>query len=247
MLPQTSQGQVPGEVIISADPDDLREGFDSPLIDFEGLLNAVELRPVPGQNARGSYVSYFLDLKFSEVQVFESAVPWGLPVAEVSVRTSPRGMAMKNSEWGMFTNSAAQYFSKDELANVLSWTGKGLRVRLKKWAEDLGEDRQAAVDPATNLRPRRLVNCWHIVGVQGRQAASVSPNGAVAQVSVDEKLLQLLDGKTLSGFGSAALVMPEVKANPTIASKLMDQSWLAEKQAAGKVSLDESGVYHVTG
>jgi hypothetical protein len=249
VLPQ-QQGQVAGqELVFSADPDDLREGFDSPLIDFQGLLNSVELRAIQGSNARGTYVSYFIDFNFSQVEVYESAIPWGQPAATVSVRSNPRGTAFKLSEWGKFTESAGNYFSKDELANVLSWSGKGLVIRFKKWAEDLGEDRQAAVDPATNLRPRRMVNCWHIVGVQGRQAAAgaASVNGAGPVGNINDRLLALIDGKTLSEFGSQALVLPEVKTNPQIAAELMDQSWIAKQQAAGKLSVDEAGVYHVVG
>ena len=247
MLPQT-QGQVPQELVFSADPDDLREGFESPLVRFKGLLNSVELRSVPGTNARGSYVSYFMDFNFSQVEVYESSIPWGQPVATISVRANPRGIAFKVSEWGYFTLSAGKFFSKDELANVLSFTGKGYVMDMHKWVEDLGEDRQAAADPVTKQKPRRESNVWHIVGVQGRQASGVSPNGQAPQVvNVEDKLLDLLHGKTLSEFGSAALVMPEVRGNPQLASKLMDQSWLAEKQAAGMVAVDAENRYWVSG
>jgi hypothetical protein len=248
VLPQQQVPVAGMELIFSGELDTFREGFESPLIRFKGLLNSVDLRQLQGSNARGTYTSYFLDFNFSQVEVYESAIPWGQPAATISVRANPRGTAFKDSEMYKFSESANLFFSKDEVANYLSWTGKGYVMTMHKWVEDLGEDRQAAVDPETKQRPRRLQNVWHVTAVEGRQAAAgVSPNGAVPAMNINDRLLALIDGKTLSSFGSQALVLPEVKSNPQIASELMDQSWIAKQQGAGKLSVDEAGVYHVVG
>lgn len=230
-------------------PDDLRKGFDTPVKEFIGELVKVDVRArefPDRRNPAATRTAYYITFGFKQPAnvhnwIIRSDTPWISPILDVDI---PHSGGMENSAYGTMGKSLfAAGATKEEMQSIKV----GLLGEVMHWSKtpghDYGEDFNAVVDPETGMKPHRVVVAWECLSIEGRTGTGTSPNG---QVSIEDKLLTLLDGKTLSEFGSHALVLDEVKGNMQLQQRLIDQSWLAEKQASGKVSLDSEARYHVT-
>ena len=222
----------------SVNPQNLRQGFDIPVTEFVGVLNSVEMRSQDFPAARGgTRTSYYFTLKFTDIEVIKSDPPWIFPIVDLDL---PYSGGMERSQFGTLAKSWGQFLTDAELANIMVMGNYQLRMHMVKTpGHDYGEDFQADVDPDTGVKPHRIMAAWECVSIVGKVKVGADP------VDIETVVLALLDGLTLSQFNSKVLVLPEVKANPVLQKKIIDQVWLAEQQASGKVTVNGEGVYAV--
>ena len=225
----------------------LRQGFDNPLLDFEGTLTEVvhrsqnfEAQP-GGQSAR---TQWYVALRFSDLRVHDSKTPWNLPTAEVEIPASE----MENSRWGLFAQSLNKFLGEDEATSLVQAGAKaGPRMRLIQHVQygqnyEMGEDRRAPKDGITGKRPPILIDWFEVTEIVGHSAGNV--NGQVS--SAEARMLDLLHGKDINTFQHDAIADPVIRSDQALSNAIINGQIIPRLVAEGKV-IKVGDTYEVVG
>lgn len=204
-------------------------GPNTPLRKFIGLLDSYA-----PPNEKGRIVFGITDI---EVLHSIDVYPW--PSATIDIKYSNR----TGSAWGIFSASLDGCIPKDEdLAQQVGkrvgfeWTdGHNLGFKDNKWTPSTDDEGN---ELPNQTRPDVIIAAWEVFQVEG------NVRGA-ANITVDDKLAELLDGKTAPEFAKAALADPMVKAiGPEAARKITSKSFIKEALASGLFTVGEDGIHH---
>ena len=156
---------------------------------------------------------------FKDIKVIRSSEPYNFPIAPIRINFSEQ----KKSAWGIFSISANKFMPDDQ---DLPWL-KGKRIHMAMTpGHNFGKDRQ------TNEPIIR--DAWEVVGIEG----------IAGKVNPEERVIDILDGKTDVQFNQAALGDPILKTSSTLMDSLVNQTLLPALEAANKIKKDEAGVWH---
>jgi hypothetical protein len=161
-----------------------------------------------------------VDLNFQDVVVVESTEPYSFPTATISINLSKT----KKSMWGVFGSSLAKFLKEGE--DIKDAQGKMMELALTP-GHDFGKNQRGEVI---------IVDCWEVIALEG-SGVKVDP---VARA------LELLDGKTIPEFNQKAFGDPIIRGS-SVASSLLDNTFIPAQEAAGKIIKDKEGVYHLSG
>jgi hypothetical protein len=155
---------------------------------------------------------------FKDIKVIKSSEPYNFPIAPIDINFSEH----KKSNWGVFSGSANKFMPDNE---DLPWL-KGKRVHMALTpGHDFGKDKEG--------KPM-IRDCWEVVGI----------DGVSGKVPPEERVIEILDGKTDVQFNQIALTDPILKSAPGIMDSLVNQTLLPALETQGKITKDAAGVWH---
>ena len=237
-------------------------GFSTtPLRDFKGRLT-----DIGGEMRDGNWGSYLVVLyNIAEVEVIESVEPYTSPIAQIEIPHSSKA----KSKMGYFGNSVDRIINATLAPDVAAEMAKNqdyLVGKICRFAFTPGHmlwNGESKQDLPTN--------CWEILEVAGEAVVAqvpvpaavvagvpaVAPVAAapvavpipvpvaVAPVSAVQQALVLLDGKNLQAWHQVVFIDPVVKASPDVINSIIGTTFLPPLEAAGQVTKDADGTYHV--
>ena len=226
-------------------------GFASPLRYFRGKLDSITGSMVQ----RGTMPQARLEVSynFSEVEVFESTEPYPYPIAQISLLHSNRdksGMGVLGQSMDKIINAGvganipqAQTKNQDFLiGKVQEWK---ITPGHMMWNRD--ENRETPRD------------CWEVTYIEGVGGTPYSGAQQVADtqqpttfgtatpvVTPDIQAMNLLDGRTMAEWQQAVFQDPIIRDETAgVKTKIINQQFIPPLEAAGLVTKDDNGVYHV--
>jgi len=206
----------------------LKVGFQAtPLRHFRGVFDEYKAELVTRFTPPRTYVN----LMFSEVDVIESTEPYPFPIAQLSIPFSDREV----STWGVLAKSAVKFLEeKEDISNL---EGKVLEMKFTgghmMWDGKQGKE-----------TPRE---CWEVIGISGSGVATLAEGKQQVDTNASRnRAVELLDGKTEQEWNQAVFTDPITKADPALLTTIIDRSFIPTMVAAGKVSKDDKGIYHIT-
>lgn len=189
--------------------------FGTPLRKFVGTLDSY----YPEERKFGDVVV----LNFRDVEVLKSIEPYNFPIAQIAIKLSNK----KNSAWGVFGESLAQFLSETE--DIGDCVGKKIGLEMEE-GHKYGADRATGQD--------MLGNPWKVYEVEGAVASS-----EVAESAAD-RALSLLIGKTRADFNKAAYADPLIRKDVALQKAITDKSFINAQLQLGTVVEDGEGVFH---
>jgi hypothetical protein len=223
-------------------------GPRTPLREFIGTLDSITGDLQERQGRTIQYAMY----NFSELEVIQSTEPYPMPIAQLPIPISNT----KRSQMGAWGASIDKLINVDAAGQPLPdgdpnvkkqgyLIGKRLRVKLtpghKMWDRNAGKE----VD-------RDMFEVIQVVGESGVSPAVVStapqpiPDTTGAPVNgALGRALQLLEDKSLQEWYQVVFADPVVKADGALVTKIIQNALIPAMEAAGTVSKDANGKYHV--
>lgn len=162
----------------------------------------------------------YIHFKFTEVEVISSQEPYDLPIADVRMPYSSR----RQSGWGVLASSAVKLLPenmdvRDTVGTVQHWKVTGGHML---W------------DSRTKAEVDR--QCWEVLSIEG-----------AGQVKVDamQRAKELLDGKTLQQFQSAALSDAVIRSDASVQQAILGRTLVQQLVESGEVVVDADGIHYV--
>jgi len=242
-------------------------GFSTtPLRDFKGRLT-----DIGGEMREGNWGSYLVVLyNVTDVEVIESVEPYTSPIAQIEIPHSSKA----KSKMGYFGNSIDRIINATLAPDVAAemaknqdylvgktcrfvftpghmlWNGESkqdLPTNCWEILEVAGEAVVAQAPVAVPVAVPGVVPAAPVATAPVPVAAAPVPviPVAVAPVSAAQQALVLLDGKNLQAWHQVVFVDPVVKASPEIINSIIGTTFLPPLEAAGQVTKDADGTYHV--
>jgi len=200
----------------------------SPLVRFKAVLKGYEGETFTpeGQTARTRVKFNFID-----VEVIEANEPYPHPIAVITLPYSERA----DTQWDVWKKSAVALLPQRDIDLLVGkqqeWHFTTAKLRA---TGERGTDQES-------VWAMREKNAWQIVGLEG------ATNGATAGKSLNEALIDRLDGKTQKEFSTLFFTDSELKSMPGFddaISQMTDGDLLGNMVIAGLVTKDSDGVYH---
>ncbi len=233
------------------------EGFQrTTLRDFWGKLTKISGEMRPG--ARGPFMVVLYD--FDGVEVIESTEPYESPIGQIEIPHSNTGRS-KMGYWGKsidkMINPAIDFsisHGQPGVRNQDSLLGKMLHTKLTPGHMIPHRD------DATNQWADEPVDCWEILEIRGEGTAPapaatqtppkpgeppLPPAPTPTGESVVQAALKELDGKNQAQWHQAVFSNPTVKADIAFVQTIISGEFIAGQEAAGIVTKDGDGIYHV--
>lgn len=238
----------PDEVLAQLRTRGYEDGFQrTPLKEFRGRL----------ENITGNMVDRFTPPRlevlynFTDVEVIESTEPYTSPVAQLTIMHSNR----KKSAMGYFGASIDRVINAglaaeapaDQVKGQDYLQGKVLHMKLTPghmiWDGNAGEE-----------RPR---DCWELMAVIGEgtpaaapaaatSAAPAAPPAATGPTAVGAAKA-MLEGLTEQQWLQKVFQDPAIKADTELVNSIIGRTFLPPLEAAGLVTKDANGIYHIVG
>ncbi len=223
------------------------EGFQrTPLRDFWGKLTSIT-----GEMRQGNSGAFAVALyNFDEVEPIESVEPYTSPIGQIEVSTSTRA----KSKMGYLGKSIDDIINvglpldtpQAQVKNQDYIIGKVLHMKLTPGHMISNKD------DATGTWTDKPNDCWVLMEIKGEGtaptpatvAATATPP-APTGIDASQQALNLLDGRTEQQWHQAVFVDPTVKADTNVIMSIANREFIVGLEAAGKVTKDETGIYHV--
>jgi len=206
-----------------------RSGY--PLVKFSGILDRC-------YDKEDKWSVTQNHLEFTDVEVEEAVEPYPFLVAEILIKDSN----LRNSAWGVFSESLAEYLTDDEdikdaVGKVITMgytPGHNYGFKDKNWQVTVDDDGNPINE---NERPNVIKDAWEVLGVDGVSAATGT---------VEDVLAGLLDGKTRVEFNRAAMTDPTVKAQGAgyIKAQITSKTFITDALKSGQFEEDADGIFH---
>jgi len=212
------------------------EGFQrTPLRHFRGKLTSITGNMIERFQPPRLEVQY----NFEDLEVLDSTEPYPFPIAQISIMHSMR----KRSGMGYFGASVDRVINANVPEDAPAEQVKGQDYLIGKEQEWMLTPGHMIWDGnAGEERPRE---CWELISIIG-EGSSSSDTAASSEGSAIDRALQLLDGKTEQQWHQEVFQDPVVKGDGGLVSSIIGREFLPPLEAAGTVTKDEDGVYHVT-
>jgi len=210
----------------------LTEGFEqTPLRKFYGTLDGTVKKHAE------NYDGVRVDLNFKDLEVIQSTSPYNFPITTINLGVSNKA----KSRWGYFATSVAAVI--DESEGLEEQYGKRFGMVYCD-----GQDGRPEPKPIWSRQANRAefptgevpTAVWVAFEIDGVTADATKEEAT----PIEEKLITLLDGKTLNEFNRASLADPEVKKDTAIQRAIMDKSFVKKLIADGIATKDENDIYH---
>lgn len=226
-------------------------GFRSPLRHFRGKLDTI----TGSMEQRGQMPQAKLEVHYnlSELEIFQTTEPYPSPITQINIWHNNRD----NSPMGVLGKSIDAIINAGENENALQAAVKNqdfLIGKIQEWKVTPGHmmwdgDQQKQT-------PRDAWEIVYIEGVGGTPHSGVAtpattnpaPTATVAPAAVltpAQQALNLLDNKTQQDWNSLVFQDPIVRGDPALVKTIIDATFLSSMEAAGQVTKDENGVYHI--
>jgi len=190
--------------------------FASPLRKFYGVFDSYLNQPEEGsRKAR-------IALNFRELEVLASVEPYPWPTATISIARSNR----KNSAWGIYSQSLAECIPDEE--DLKDQLNKRLLLEVTPGHDYGFKDEQGV---------QIIRDAWEVMEVAGKARGATT-------TSAQERAKQLLDGKTMPDFNSAALADPLIRADTDLQRAITDRSFVQAMLQTGEFTKDENDIFH---
>ena len=201
-------------------------GPRTPLRHFKGMLKAYDVVEVTYGQGDGARTGAQVQLDFVDVEVIESTEPYDFPVGQIALPHSES----ETSRWGVFSLSANKFIPASVSGgDTMGWmVGKMIEMHYMGGGKVYNRDQGGVIE----------VEAWQVVGIDG---------GGTATVAVDPLTLtlSLLDGKTLQQFQMEAMKNQAVRESQ-YGQEILNASFIPNQTAAGRVSVDDNNIYHVS-
>ena len=225
-------------------------GFRSVLRHFRGKLDSI----TGSMEQRGNMPTAKLEVhyNFSELEVFLSTEPYPSPIAQINIWQNSRD----SSPMGVLGSSADKIINADANANLPQAQVRNqdfLIGKIQEWKVTAGHmmwDGQKQ-----EQTPRESWEVVYVEGVGGTPHSGVAdlataqvpaPTPVATGVSPSQKALELLDGLTLADWHQKVFQEPSIRDDTSdLKTTIIDNKFIPAMEAAGQVTKDENGVYHV--
>ena len=188
----------------------------TPLKEFKGKLDAFPTELVTRFEPARTYVN----LAFSGVEVIETIEPYPFPIAQIPMPLNKRRV----SQWTVFSDSLTKFLPENQdIGNTI-----GMIYHMKITPGHMMWDGKEST-------PRES---WEVIGLSGEGAA-------VSVVDATSRALELLDGKTEQEWNQLVFQDPAIKADSALMNDIIYRKFLAAQEAAGKITKDDNGVWHI--
>ena len=194
----------------------------TPLRKFYGVLDSYPHEDTGFERTR-------VNLNFASIEVLQAEAPYNLPTATISINLSNK----KNSSWGIFSESLNELIPEDE--DLPFCVGKRIGMVMGDGQEGRPERHKFGVNRET--QEDIIASCWQVFEVAG------AVKGA-KQMSAKDKLIDMLDGKTMQEHSTLALADPLVRQSEELQTAIMNKSFYTGLEQAGMFTKDAQGVYH---
>lgn len=194
-----------------------------PLVRFRGVLNKYEAQEqtFEGSDRKSVRVAF----AFTDLEVLEANEPYNFPITIVNIPYSESS----KTRWEALKNSASKVLPQRDIDLLIGkkqewyWTDCTLRTRddAGKWGDAPGK-------------------AWQIVSVEG---SGPSDSGQ----TLNQALVDMVDGKSDSAFYQMVFTDPKVKAMPGFTNAveaITNRTLLESFITAGLVTRDSDGIYH---
>lgn len=230
-------------------------GFESgfqrtTLRDFWGKLDSIT-----GEMRAGNTGSYAVALyNFSELEVILSSEPYTEPIGQfevpVSIKEKSKMGYLGTSIDGIINAGLPLDAPPEQVKKQGYLIGKFLHWKLTPGRMIPSKD------DATGTWGEKPTDCWELLEIRGEgvPAPAVAPAPGVTMpfvpapalgVDANTQALSLLEGKTEQVWHQAVFTDPVVKANTAVIQTIISREFLNGLEAAGKITKDENGIYHV--
>ncbi len=205
-------------------------GFQDPVIEFKGKFDGFDTKQIVFQGQptdRIAVVLHFSDLE--DVKCSEGV--YQFPTKDLEI---PFSESSNNTRWGHFSESGLKFLAENEEFGSLIEKRLHVKAEMKPTFQGQAKGTQPAL-------------CWVIVDVEGVTQGGGGNNGTVVPtVSIEKRLLLLLNGKTQQQFNLDALRLDDVKKDSALVQTLLSNTWFGEVTAKGLVTKDDGGIYALT-
>jgi len=237
----------------------LKQGgsWATPLAEFVGT-NA----PIGPNHSWRTEVGQFgpqIVLCFNRLQVIRTDAPYPSSEVELWLKYSEQ----KNSAWGRLGKSIADALGVElDLLDIEQLNGQQMHMARHDNVDFGFKDRntgQAAtgtvwqlvklLQPGESVTPisQAPPTVQPALFTEATAIAEPAPVAAPPTVSPEQQALNLLNGKSLAEFFQFALPDTSIRADQSLMTAIMNNTFVEAKMATGEVTKDEQGVYHVTG
>jgi hypothetical protein len=198
-------------------------------------------------------------LCFNRLQVIRTDAPYPNSEVELWLKYSEQ----KNSAWGRFGQSIADALGVElDLLDIEQLNGQQMHM-VRHDNVDFGfKDRntgQAAtgtvwqlvklLQPGERVTPVGQAQDGTqpalFEGTATLEKPKAAPTVEPSTVSSEQQALDLLDGKNLAEFFQYALPDTAIRADQSLMTAIMNNTFVEAKLATGEVTKDDQGVYHV--
>jgi len=223
-------------------------GFESgfqrtPLRDFWGTLTSIT-----GEMRTGNTGQYAVALyNFDNIEVVESVEPYLSPIGQIECGVSTKerskmgylGKSIDNViNAGLPLDAPAEQVKKQDYI-----IGKFLHMKL------MPGRMIPSKDDATQKWDEKPTDCWELLEIRGEGApapvAAVPGVAPVTGIDANQQALALLNGKTVQAWHQVAFADPIIKSDTAVVQTIISGMFVSGLEAAGKITKDADGVYHV--
>jgi hypothetical protein len=233
----------------------LKTGFGTPVREFVGTFNHWQIN----QARFGTMVQ----MDFSQCQILASDSPYPYAEVTIEIKYSDQG----NSGWGVVGTSLAEALGVE--LNALNIDAlKGQTLHMYRYEKDYGTNQQGeqmrgwvwkcvttlqSGENATMLTGTpNEITLSPVVATPPSNSASPTPPPpaptppqATAAQGAEARALELLNGKNLAEFFQVALPDATIKTDPSISTSIMGGQFVESMIAAGRVTVDSSGIHRI--
>ena len=194
-----------------------------------------------------------VDLEFENVQVLATDAPYPYPELTISLKYSDQ----LNSVWGKFGESAARVLGVDmEYLDIDQLLNQQLHI-IRRDDVQFGTNREGQPVRGTVWEILEVVAPGQVVTPQtSTQPTTPSPAPAAttaaaptpatqAQVTPEQRALELLNGSDLATFFQKALPDPIIRQDGNLINQILTGAWIEAQKQAGKVKVNEDGTHTV--
>jgi hypothetical protein len=169
-------------------------------------------------------------LQFTDLEVLETKQAYGFPTAELKIKFNVKD----RSSWGILMASVTRMGYED----LLDMKEHSLHMKAKDRTVVKTNDDTGDTETINWLE-------WEIVGIDGGANAAVAASSNA--VTMDEHLLELVNGKTQGEFANAAMQDTGIRGNQALQAEVFDGALLPRLIEEGKITLGEDERYHIVG
>jgi hypothetical protein len=233
----------------------LKTGFGTPVREFVGTFNSWQIN----QARFGTMVQ----MDFNQCQILASDSPYPYAEVTIEIKYSDQG----NSGWGVVGSSLAEAMGVE--LNALNIDAlKGINLHMYRFEKDYGTNQQGdqmrglvwkcintlqpgesatQITGTTNeitLPPVTVAPSTNSTPPASSPSAPTSSQVAPVQ-NAEARALELLNGKNLAEFFQVALPDSTIKTDASISTAIMGGQFVESMIAAGRVTVDASGIHQV--